>query len=203
MVAGRDAGSGMLRKAMDKSEIEQLKKRWTTQQICQGEEALVGKSTFPFPVMDDGFVDLRGIAITQFIKNVTINSVDLSGAALERTGQFGMCKVEKVRFCFASLQTHLGKIFNSCDFTSANLSGAVLRGEFSKCDFSMANLTSAIGTEVRFVNCIFVKTNFRNRPLAPISVRPANTCSIRARVSAQKTSTWSVQNNLIPLLKSL
>nr|WP_315484263.1 pentapeptide repeat-containing protein [uncultured Undibacterium sp.] len=154
---------------MDKSEIEQLKKRWTIQQMSQGEAALVGKSTSPFPVMDDGFLDLRGMVIAQFVKNITINCVDLSGAALERAGQFGMCKIEKVRFCFASLQTNLGKIFNSCDFTSANLSGAVLRGEFSGCDFSMANLTSAIGTEVRFVKCVFVKTNFRKASLVHCS----------------------------------
>lgn len=145
---------------MSRSELEQLKARWLAQQISEGQAALAGKYASPFPLMDDGFVDLRGLVITQIIKSAIINSVDLSGATLERFGQFGMCKFESVRFCFASLQTNLGKTFTSCDFTSANLSGAVLLGEFTGCDFSMANLRSAKGSEVRFQKCVFVKTNF-------------------------------------------
>ena len=43
--------------------------------------------------------------------------------------------------------------------------GAVLRGEFIDCDFTKANLAGAKGSEVRFVRCVFVQTNFQRAHL--------------------------------------
>ncbi|UUZ52816.1 pentapeptide repeat-containing protein [Massilia sp. H-1] len=145
---------------MDASEIKQLRARWTTHLAAEGEAALAGAGEPPFPQLADGFIDLRGLEIGQMIKNAKIQSVDLTGATLVRFGQFAMCNVENTRFPFASMETNIGASFKDCDFTSAKLLRALFRGSFVNCDFSKANLSSAKGSQVKFVNCVFHKTNF-------------------------------------------
>jgi len=145
---------------MNATELNKIKMRWTTDNVGQGLAALMGKDYSPFPPLDDGFIDLRGLPITEIVKSITINTVDLSGAVFEKFGQFAMCNFERARFGFASLGTNIGGSFTLCDFRSAKLSGAVLRGAYLDCDFSMAKLTSAMGNQVRFVKCVFVKTDF-------------------------------------------
>ena len=146
---------------MDKSELKRLKARWSPQQTLQGAASLSAESDSSFPVVDDEYIDLRGLLITKILKNAAIKSVDLSGAKLENFAQFSMCRVEKTRFNFASLQTNLGNSFIACDFKSAGLSGAVLRARFEACDFSMADLSGTRGNERHFVGCNFTGTNFR------------------------------------------
>lgn len=145
---------------MEKVEQKALKDRWSDQHSAAALGALSGRGRGPFPPMSDGRADLRGLVIREFIKNATIHSIDLSSALFEGFGQLGSCTVEQTLFRHASLKSNLGSKFSACDFTSADLTRAVLRGEFSDCDFSSANLTSVMGSEVRFVRCVFFKTNF-------------------------------------------
>ncbi len=150
---------------MNKSERGKLARRWTTQQSNAGLAFLLGKGAPPFQRLDDGQNDLRGLPITQVIRNATISDMDLSGATLEGFGQFGMCRVEHCCFRNSQLTTNLGHLFQACDFTSAKLTGAVLWGQFCDCDFSSANLSSASGNQTKFIRCVFSRTNFRKAHL--------------------------------------
>lgn len=167
---------------MEASELKQLKIRWDSQMTPIGQAALLGRGASPFPKMVDGYIDLRGLVITEVIKSVAIRSVDLSGASLEGFGQFGRCSVEASRFCYATLPTNLGGSFKSCDFSSAKLTGAVLRGVFEDCDFTSANLSSVRGEQVRFVRCVFIKTNFSKAELTHCSFEDCRfeTCKFRS-----------------------
>lgn len=158
-----------IREAMDKSEIKCLQERWDAQSTASGNAFLGGKGDPPFGSLEDGRVDLRGLAITQFVKNRTLESFDLSGVSLDGFGQFGMCSLIQCRFCHSQLPTNLGNNFTGCDFSSAKLAGAVLRGKFTDCDFASANLTSVMGDQVQFVRCSFTKTNFRKATLTHCS----------------------------------
>jgi fluoroquinolone resistance protein len=144
---------------MNASEVKLFKQHWNAQNGLQGQSALTGLGLSPFPDMTDGYIDLRGLSISQFIRNVNTRRIDLSCSTLDGFGQFGMCNFEQARFRDASLQTNLGSSFTSCDFHSAKMSGVVLRGRFVDCDFSSANLSSAIANQVQFINCVFANAN--------------------------------------------
>jgi uncharacterized protein YjbI with pentapeptide repeats len=150
---------------MDKSQLEFVRNRWTRESSDAGMRFLCGKGSPPFPALENGLDDLRGLTITHFIKNLTITQIDLSGARTEGFGQFGMCSVSTCRFERSTLTTNLGSSFEGADFSSATLSGAVLRGRFNACNFTSANLTSVMGDQVQFVACIFTNANFRKAML--------------------------------------
>lgn len=134
--------------------------RWTPESLLQGEAALNGKSPSPFLNTVDELVDLRGLEIVKPVNNAWIKSFDLSAAKFERFGQFENCKVENTSFVSASLQTNIGGVFDSCNFSLVKATGAILRGMYSDCDFSLANLASTRGNQLRFVRCKFFKTDF-------------------------------------------
>jgi uncharacterized protein YjbI with pentapeptide repeats len=150
---------------MDASKIKEMRARWTIKNSVDGVSALTRKGASPFSQTEEGLIDLRGLRIVEMIKGVTVNKMDLSSILLEQFGQFSRCKAENVRLCSASLQTNIGDDFNFCDFTSSKMAGAILRGAFVDCDFSLVNMTSAMGSEVRFVRCVFFKTNFSKATL--------------------------------------
>lgn len=150
---------------MELANCNDLCDRWDEIRILAAYAFLEGKGLPPFPELDSGLADLRGLVISKFIRNANIVAVDLSGSKFEGFGQFGMCTVDKSRFFYTSLQTNIGRHFSSCDFSSSNLSGCVLRGKFENCDFSGANLSSVRGTEAQFLGCKFEKTNLRKASL--------------------------------------
>lgn len=150
---------------MTKSEIEFLRERWDAKLSEAGMRFLLGKGTSVFPDLDSGRKDLRGIAIKEFLKYISIHDVDFSGSLIVGFGQFGMCSVERCVFRDSILDTNVGLSFQACDFGGAIFLGGVLRGKFTDCDFTLANLTSVGGTEVKFIRCAFVKTNFRKAHL--------------------------------------
>lgn len=151
---------------MKKSDFDLLRERWTEQNLNEGMRFLFGKGDAPFPKLDRGYEDLRGMPIREVLKRVTIADVDLSDAYVERFGQIGSYStVKRCVFRRALLDTNVQNWISECDFTSAKMGGATLRGEFVDCDFTSANLTSVGGTEVKFVRCAFVKTNFRKAHL--------------------------------------
>ena len=146
---------------MEDLQLESVRNRWTAESSNAGMRMLCGQGSPPFPTLDSGLDDLRGLTITQFIKNVKIRQFDLSGARTEGFGQFGLCSVSLCSFEGSALTTNIGSVFEECDFTSATLSGAVLRGRFSACNFTSAKMTSVMGDQVQFVGCMFTNTNFR------------------------------------------
>lgn len=150
---------------MKVSELIILKERWTSEQRLKGQAALMGKSVPPLPVIDGKLIDLRGLEISEVIERVEIKLFDLSAIRLDGFGQFARCNVESCKFLYASLETNIGGNFHMCDFRSAKLTGAVLRGEFVDCDFSMANLSRVIGTKVKFLRCVFSNVKFNSAML--------------------------------------
>lgn len=146
---------------MDSIYEKNTKSRWTAVQTSKGEAAITGDVESPFPILANGLTDLRGLVVKRIVKRSKVSLVDLSDAEFGGFAQFSACEVQNTRFRHASLNTNLGNSFRSCDLSSAKLVRAVLRGEFTDCDFTKANLTGAMGSEVRFVRCVFVQTNFK------------------------------------------
>ncbi len=124
------------KESMGSIDLSKAKSRWSTEQAATGESAITGDADSPFAVMDDGLTDLRGLVVKKILKNARVSSVDLSGAVFEGFAQFSACHVESTRFRSAFLNTNVGRSFRSCDFSSANMIRAVLRGEFVACDFT-------------------------------------------------------------------
>jgi len=145
---------------------EELCSRWTPEISDLGLRSLQGSGDDPYPQLADGRHDLRGLTISQFVKNVKVSDADLSYCSTDGFGQFGMCHVLRCSFYEAKLTTNIGSDFQMCDFSVAHLRGVVLRGKFVECDFSSADLSSAMGNQVTFVGCTFIKTNFRKATLA-------------------------------------
>lgn len=150
---------------MDSIATEKAKSRWTAELVSMGETAITGDVESPFSITDDGLADLRGLVVKRILKHAKVNSVDLSGAEFVGFAQFIACEVQNTRLRSALLNTNLGRSFRSCDFSAAKLIRAVLRGEFTECDFTKANLAGAMGSEVRFIRCVFVQTNFNKSHL--------------------------------------
>ena len=150
---------------MTKSESKALRTRWSSVLLGAGIQSLTGKGLPPFGNLKDGRCDLRGLVISQFVKNATIRDVDLSHSVTEGFGQFGMCHV--IRSCFreAKITSNLGYDFQECSFVDAKLSGVVLREKFVNCDFTSTNLSAGLGNQVQFVRCKFIKTNFKKTTL--------------------------------------
>jgi uncharacterized protein YjbI with pentapeptide repeats len=142
-----------------------LRNRWTAESSEAGIRFLVRKGSAPFPALEDGFEDLRGLTIDDVIEYVTASNIDLSGARTEGFGQFGFCSFSVCRFENAALTTNTGKLFQKCNFTSATFLGGVLRGKFVDCNFTSTNLKSTMASNVQFVRCIFSKTNLQKAGL--------------------------------------
>lgn len=145
---------------------ENVLSRWTPDATTLGNRSLMGNGGSPFPVLANGYRDLRGLTISEIVKNITISDTDLSRCVTERFGQFSMCRVHRCSFHDASFTTNLGSEFQECDFTSAKLTGAVLRGKFVNCSFNSTDLSSVLGNQVQFIGCQFIKSNFRKATLA-------------------------------------
>lgn len=139
--------------------------RWTPDATILGNRSLMGNGPSPFPLLADGYRDLRGLVISEIVKNITISDTDFGNCATHGFGQFNMCRVHRCRFRASELMTNLGSEFRECDFSDANLTGALLRGKFVNCCFNSTNLSSALGNQVQFVGCQFHKSNFRKAML--------------------------------------
>jgi uncharacterized protein YjbI with pentapeptide repeats len=143
------------------SERQNIQNRWTPDLTILGNRALIGKGSPPFLNLADGRRDLRGLTISEIVKNVTVSDCDLSGCVAQRFGQFSFCHVLRCSFRQAKLKNNLDHNFQDCDFADAKLAGMVLRGKFVRCNFAAANLSSVMGTQIQFIDCTFIKTNFR------------------------------------------
>lgn len=151
---------------MNRCELEELRVRWTPELTERGNRYLLGQQhDAPFPDLENGFRDLRGLSISAILGYITLADIDFTGALTERFGQFGSCRVSQCRFRFSEISTNFGKEFTACDLTKANLSGATLRGSFKECDFASANLSSSMAKELRFVRCNFSGVNLRKAHL--------------------------------------
>lgn len=143
-----------------------LAARWTAAaaeevnaQLAHGAEAVS-----PFgPV--EGRADLRGLVVTAAVKASHLDSLDLAHSALAGFGQFSQADFANCRFDGATLETNLGKHFESCSFIGARLVGAVLRGSFENCTFVGANLSGSRGRELVFRACDFSRANLKKAHL--------------------------------------
>ncbi len=140
--------------------------RWTPDSTILGNRSLMGSGGSPFPILANGYRDLRGLTISEIVKNITISDTDLSSCVTEGFGQFSMCRVHRCSFREAKFTTNLGSDFQECDFSSAKLTGAVLRGKFVNCCFDSTDLSSTLGNQVQFIGCKFIKSNLRKATLA-------------------------------------
>lgn len=149
---------------MTGSEIEELRNRWDRDLLIVGVRALLGSGESPFPGLADGRRDLRGLTISEVVKNITISATDLSCSLTKGFGQFD-CRLSQCSFRKGQLTTNLGYEVRDSDFSGASLADAVLRGRFEGCNFTRADLTSVKGEQVSFVRCKFIKAKFRKAVL--------------------------------------
>lgn len=136
---------------MEKSEASMLCQRWQSIPDLDLRAALQeGKS--PFGLCYE-LADFRGATINQSIHQASFENTDLSFSTMER----GQLAAAVKRSCFAGVryESNIGKHFEHCDFTSANLSNSMLRGAFISCNFSNSNLASTRSTQAKFTDCIF------------------------------------------------
>ncbi len=145
--------------------LEEVAARWTQTSTAAGNAFLGSSKSAPFGSTIEGLVDLRGLRISQFIKNATIRGIDLSGSSTEGFGQFGFCSVMDSRLVGSKIETNLGSKFIRCNFSHSDLSGAVLRGEFDEIDFTGTKLNSVSANQVTFRRCRFNGTSFRKANL--------------------------------------
>lgn len=165
--------------------LKPLRERWDPEQIASLEAQLLAASRTPkgiefdspFGVTDAGFLDLRGVPLSESVRYTRLRRADFSGA-LFREGasltesELTQCVFDRadIRNRFVSRrftgcgfvgaklqQSRLGTVFTGCDFTKANLSGSVASGtRFERCDFTGARLGSIMWTQrCVFDHCVF------------------------------------------------
>ena len=141
----------------------QLRERWTDKIVQQAIDALHSKDRFPFAALQEAnaeYIDLRGIPLPEMLKRLTIKYVDFSHSKILLNGQTLMCKLFDCRFTYAQFGTNLDNYFERCDFSRAQLQGALFRGVFKECSFVNANLARAKGNNVCFKECDFSHSKF-------------------------------------------
>lgn len=107
-------------------------------------------------------IDIRGLEITVPLKGLHLDSWDFSYCSFRQFGQFSTYNhVTNCKFMRTRLDTNVRDRFEGCDFTGANLRGAVLGEEFSDCTFEKANLSSVLGGSIRFTRCSFKEVKGR------------------------------------------
>lgn len=153
-----------------REEIEGLRCRWAQKELARVQNLLLagrikdaGLATVQ--AGGDDYFDLRGLALSQFIKGVEVDHVDFSFLTTTLAGQIGLSTLRHCRFVGADFHSNLGTRFTDCDFTSAKLQRSVLRGAFERCSFASANLSATLANGVRFVECSFAQANLKKANL--------------------------------------
>jgi uncharacterized protein YjbI with pentapeptide repeats len=141
----------------------ELQARWSSKLIEAANRLLMRglPEKSPFGEMPDGYADMRGLVIREFLNGVKLNRIDLSGCKLEWAGQFDYSTVKDCLFVDADLPASLGTDFQNCVFINSRLNGAVFRGRFENCNFQEANLSATLGNQVKFTKCNFTDANLR------------------------------------------
>jgi len=149
----------------------ELRSRWTNDSSTKANRALklglMSNLTENLPIESPlgQLVDLRGIELTEIIKERTLEYIDFSSINTVAPGQFVFCKVRACLFNQGTLSTNLGDNFDRCRFIQCNLRRACIRGRFTECDFTNAVFSNALGNEVVFSKCIFKNCNFKGANL--------------------------------------
>lgn len=142
-----------------------FRRRWSPDSSAKALNYLRLGNRPPFDTLEDGRADLRGFCISEILRHVSIDHVDLSESFAERFGQFIGCIITDSRFRFTRYATNLSSRFHRCDFSHSDLSGSHLIGDFDCVEFSESKMKSIIANQVRFRKCRFFKTNLRKAEL--------------------------------------
>jgi uncharacterized protein YjbI with pentapeptide repeats len=117
-----------------------------------------GTIVSPFPSLENGRVDLRGMLLKSFVKRVRFEAVDFSYMHSDWTGRFDWCRFRNCSFRMAELTGRFGTDTAQCDFAQAvfdNDGTVVLGGRFVDCCLDGADMTTVSGDQVEFVRCTF------------------------------------------------
>lgn len=132
--------------------------RWTSVQPLDVRKALARRDS-PFGMTGEDLADFRGIEIGVVLSKARFQGLDLSLARISSRGQLGgavtfsQCLLRGLR-----CDRTVAGSFKACDFSDANLSGAVLLGDFTDCLFAGARMVGVRASRVTFAGCSFVKS---------------------------------------------
>lgn len=151
----------------------ELIERWTTELLLQLNADIVkaGKQRKPFPASPFGKTpagndDFRGFTLREKIVRASLEDYDFYLMRCDWAGCFIDCQVSRSVLDKIKLDGGFLRIrFEECSFKSASLSASSLGGSYRGCDFSKANLSKSKGRDVRFIECVFAGTNFRQAVL--------------------------------------
>jgi uncharacterized protein YjbI with pentapeptide repeats len=102
-----------------------------------------------------GYLDFRCLPLGVIPRHRRLEKVDLSGATDERGGQLHECTMIDCKLDRVSMETNLGKHFERCSFLGARFSHSTWRGVFIECDFTRCDLSRSLGSQLKFVRCVF------------------------------------------------
>ncbi len=151
-----------------RSEIEALRTRWIAEALASADKALAPMDAVaayqgrppPSPLLSPfglhaGYIDFRSLPLGVIPANRRLEKVDFSGVTAERRGQLHECTMLDCKLDGANMETNLGKHFERCSFVGARFRHSSFRGTFVDCDFTRADLSRSLGSELKFIRCVF------------------------------------------------
>jgi len=144
----------------------ELKDRWSGERAAEANRRIgLGAAPDIFGRTEAGYLDLRGLVLSHFFQNVSLEHVDLSFCGAKGAGQFMNCRLEDVIFERGEAPAKLYGRYLDCRFAKAKMKGVWLGGVFERCDFSGANLDNAGAEQVALRDCNFSGADLRRAHL--------------------------------------
>ena len=125
----------------------------------------------PFPpLVEDGamYQDLRGFVFRYPVRDMTLDSVDLSYGGVDYAGSLIDITADRSLFVGGTWDTNLSRTFRHCRFDGAKLTGTTIFGgsSFTDCSFVRANMQGAKATAATFERCDFTNANLKSAHLS-------------------------------------
>ena len=141
---------------------KQLQSRWDKTKADEIKNALLGnvKLCSPFGKTESGNIDLRGIVIDENLRPIglELDSIDFTLSSFEglifAESILKNCNFDKAKIQWGDYKSE----FYNCTFKQAKMEGSGFGGRISlynSCDFSKADISGASGSRANFYDCNF------------------------------------------------
>lgn len=151
-----------------KGEVTILKSRWSAEALAAADKALAPMDPVaayqgkPPPYLLEspfglhlGYVDFRCLSLGVITTHRRLEKVDFSFATNDRGGQLHQCTFIDCKLDGAVMESNLGKHMERCSVVGARFRRSVMTGAFIDCDFTACDLSRSMGSELKFVRCVF------------------------------------------------